>query len=111
LVFPHETKANFKELCDLVDEIHFERLGLFKYSQEEGTKAYNLKGQVSEKIKRERFETIMLKQQKISRQLNESFLNKNIEVLIDKESDDDGVYFGRTQYDAPDVDGMVFVKR
>ena len=108
--FPHETKANFKELCDLVDEIHFERLGLFKYSQEEGTKAYNLKGQVSEKIKRERFETIMLKQQKISRQLNESFLNKNIEVLIDKESDDDGVYFGRTQYDAPDVDGMVFVK-
>ena len=108
--FPHETKANFKELCDLVDEIHFERLGLFKYSQEEGTKAYNLKHQVSEKIKRERFQTIMLKQQKISRQLNESFLNKNIEVLIDKESDDDGVYFGRTQYDAPDVDGMVFVK-
>ncbi len=109
--FPHESKSDFQELCDLVDEIRFERLGLFKYSQEEGTKAYNLKHQVPEKIKEERFETIMLKQQEISRELNEQFINKRIKVLIDrKDEDEKNTYSARSQHDAPEVDGSVFVR-
>jgi ribosomal protein S12 methylthiotransferase len=109
--FPHENKKDFQELLDLIEEIRFERLGLFKYSQEEGTKASLLKKQLSEKVKDERFEALMLKQQEISRSLNESFLNKTMEVIIDKKSDEeDGLYLARSQYDAPEVDGMVFVK-
>jgi ribosomal protein S12 methylthiotransferase len=109
--FPHENENDFRELMDLINGVRFERLGLFKYSQEEGTKAYKLKGQVTEKVKEERFEEIMLRQQEISRELNESFLNKKIMVLIDKKAEgEEDIYLGRTQYDAPDVDGVVFIK-
>ncbi len=109
--FPHESQRNFQELLDLLDEARFERLGLFSYSQEEGTKAYEFKNQVPEKIKEKRFETVMLKQQEISRELNESFLNRKIKVLIDKKSEDEkDVYLGRSEYDAPEVDGLVFVR-
>lgn len=106
--FPSESDRQYQELFDFVKEARFERLGVFMYSREEGTKAYNFKKQIPKKIKIERFNGIMSAQQKICEELNKKFLGKIIEVLIDEINDD--CYLGRTQYDAPEVDGQVFVK-
>lgn len=106
--FPTETDKEFKELLKFIEEIKFERLGVFIYSREEGTPAYNLKPQITEKIKNERFNTIMSRQQEIAQKINERYLGKVIDALIDEK--EDGHYLGRSQYDAPEVDGIVFVK-
>lgn len=105
--FPSETDKDFKELMDFVEDIKFERLGAFIYSREEGTPAYNFKKQVSREVKRARFNAIMSKQQEISREVNNKFLGRVIDVLIDEKDGD--FYLGRSQYDAPEVDGMVYV--
>jgi ribosomal protein S12 methylthiotransferase len=105
--FPSETDAEFKELMDFIEEAHFQRLGAFMYSREEGTAAYGFKGQIPESVKRDRLNAIMSKQQQISRDTNQQFLGKTIDVLID-EKEEDG-YLGRSQYDAPEVDGLVYV--
>ena len=105
--FPSETEKEFKELLDFIDETRFERLGAFEYSREEGTAAYSLKGQHSAKIKRERLEAVMQRQQKVSEDLNKKFLGKVIEVLIEEK--DKEYYLGRSRYDAPEVDGLVYV--
>lgn len=106
--FPSETEGEFKELLDFIEEVKFERLGVFMYSREEGTPAYHFKKQIPGKIKSARFNAIMSKQQEISRQVNERFLGRSIEVLIDEL--EDGQYVGRSQYDAPEVDGVVYVR-
>lgn len=106
--FPSETKKEFNELLEFIKEIKFDRLGAFIYSREEGTAAYSFKGQISKKIKQERFDAIMLSQQKISTELNSKFLGKTIPVLIEEKQDD--TYLGRSQFDAPQVDGMVYVR-
>jgi ribosomal protein S12 methylthiotransferase len=106
--FPSETEKEFGELLEFIEEAKFERLGVFIYSREEGTKAYNFKKQVPLKLRRERFNLIMEKQQEISRELNLRFLGRDIDVIIDQKQKD--CYYGRTQYDAPEVDGMVYVK-
>jgi ribosomal protein S12 methylthiotransferase len=105
--FPSETDKEFQELFDFVKEVRFERLGVFTYSREEGTSAYNFKGQLSSKIKQERLGALMQLQQDISKEINARFLGKTIEVLIDEQ--ENGCYLGRTQSDAPEVDGMVYV--
>ena len=105
--FPTETKKEFRELFDFIREIKFERLGAFVYSREEGTKAYSMKGQLSDKVKQERFNEIMQLQQGISKEINRKFLGKKLEVLID--SKEGSSYLGRTQYDAPEVDGQVYI--
>ena len=107
--FPSETEKEFAELSKFIDEVKFERLGVFIYSREEGTPAYNFKQQISQKIKSERFNVLMSKQQMVSEEINQKFLGKTIEVLID-EKEEGGNYLGRSQYDAPEVDGQVFVK-
>ncbi len=107
--FPGETEKEFRELIDFVKEQRFERLGVFRYSREEGTKAYNFKRQVSEKIKQRRFDEIMRLQQDIAAEFNNGFLGTTREVLID-EKEEDGCYQGRLSIDAPEVDGSVFVK-
>jgi len=106
--FPGETDKEFQELLDFIQEIRFERLGAFSYSAEEGTPAYTFKNQVPEKIKSVRLDLVMLAQQKISALVNQKFLGKTLEVLVEEE--DNGSYLGRTQYDAPEVDGLVYVK-
>lgn len=109
--FPTETKKEFDELLRFVDTARFERLGLFKYSREEHTKAANFKKQVPQNVKEARFDALMLRQQSISREINASFLNKKINVLVDEESaDEKDVYLARSEYDAPEVDGLIFVK-
>jgi ribosomal protein S12 methylthiotransferase len=105
--FPSETDAEFKELLRFIEEVKFERLGAFIYSREEGTPAYNFKGQIPQRVQRERFNAVMRAQQEISRENNQKFLGQVLEVLIDEK--EDGHYLGRTQYDAPEVDGLVYV--
>jgi len=107
--FPGETDEDFKELLKFVEEIRFERLGAFIYSNEEGSPSFRYKKQVPEKIRRERFDAVMSLQQKLSERYNSSLINKKIKVLIDEEDDKSKeLYIGRTQYDAPSVDGEVF---
>jgi ribosomal protein S12 methylthiotransferase len=112
--FPSETDREFKGLLKFVQEIKFERLGAFIYSQEEGTRAAHFKRQLPKAKKIERFNAIMSCQQKISSEINKRFLGKTVDVLIDeKESGSklgSGIYLGRSQYDAPEVDGLVYVK-
>ena len=106
--FPGETEKQFEELLDFIREIKFDRLGAFSYSREEGTPAYDFKEQVPEKVKSKRLDLIMSTQRDISAGINNKFIGKTLEILIDEE--DNGSYLGRTQSDAPEVDGLVYVK-
>jgi ribosomal protein S12 methylthiotransferase len=106
--FPSETDREFKELLGFIREIKFERLGAFIYSREENTRAFSFPGQLPEKIKKARFDAIMSAQQEISREVNRRFLGRSLKVLIDEKENE--YYIGRSQYDAPEVDGQVYVK-
>ncbi|MCQ2250687.1 MAG: 30S ribosomal protein S12 methylthiotransferase RimO [Bacteroidales bacterium] len=108
--FPGETDKAFDELVEFVKSARFDRLGVFPYSEEEGTySAQNYKDRISKKKKQERADYIMKIQQKISLELNVAKIGKEFEVLIDRE---EGEYFvGRTQYDSPDVDCEVLIKK
>lgn len=105
--FPSETEKEFKELLDFIGDVKFERLGAFIYSREKWTKAYDFKGQVSWQAKEERFNRVMSRQQSISKKINKKLLNKELTVLVEKK--EEGVYLGRSQYDAPEVDGIVYI--
>ncbi|MDD3296417.1 MAG: MiaB/RimO family radical SAM methylthiotransferase [Candidatus Omnitrophica bacterium] len=107
--FPTETEREFQELLRFLKEIRFERLGVFTYSREEGTPAYNLRPQVHYRRKERRFRQIMEIQQGIAYEINNSLVGKPIDVLI--EGKESGIFIGRTQYDAPEVDGVVFARR
>jgi ribosomal protein S12 methylthiotransferase len=108
--FPGETDRQFRELVDFVREARFEHLGAFTYCREQGTKAGRFKDQVPEGLKAERFDALMKEQQKISLSLNRALVGKKAKVLIDeKEAGRGGVFIGRTQGDAPEVDGAVYV--
>jgi len=107
--FPGETNKEFKQLLEFIKIMKFERLGAFIYSKEEGTPAYEYKKHMPDKIKNQRLDEVMKLQQDISKQVNEHWLNKTLEVLIE-EKQQGGMYVGRTQYDAPEVDGVVYVK-
>lgn len=107
--FPNETEKDFKQLFDFISTAQFERLGAFIYSREDGTPAYGFKGQVAEKVKQRRFDSIMSLQQEVSEKVNARFSGKRLKVLIE-EKREKGLYAGRTEYDAPEVDGMVYVR-
>jgi ribosomal protein S12 methylthiotransferase len=106
--YPGETKTHFKELCDWVKEIKFERLGCFKYSHEENTRAYNLVDDVTDIEKQRRLEKIMSIQKEISRGLNQKKIGNEIRCLIDRF--ESGYYIGRSEYDSPDVDNNILIK-
>lgn len=105
--FPSESEKEFEELLDFITEVKFERLGAFAYSPEEGTAAYSFKGRITEKIKEARLSAIMQRQQEISTELNQRMLGKEIEVLIEEKDKD--FFLGRSRFDAPEVDGLVYV--
>lgn len=107
--FPGESKAEFDELLSFVDEIGFERLGVFAYSKEEGTEGYSMKPQVREDVKKRRAETIMRRQVDISLEKNKKKIGKILEVLVE-EQDEEGAYIGRSVYDAPEIDNSVIFK-
>lgn len=108
--YPGETAADFQELLDFMEEAHFERLGIFTYSPEEGSPAANLSGQVPGRIKKKRLEAGMLLQQKISGENNRRLLGKTFEVLITEYDPESRLWTGRTYMDAPEVDGAVFFR-
>ncbi len=108
--FPGETDADFNKLLQFMKDTRFERLGAFTYSNEEGSRSFYYEDQIPEDLKRERLKEIMELQQKISQDYNSSFLNRTIDVLIDEKQKNGNTYIGRTQFDAPSVDGEVFVK-
>jgi len=106
--YPNETEDDFKQLCGFVEEMKFHRLGVFMYSPEEGTGAYELGDPIPDEIKRERQKVLMEIQKNISEERNESLIGKTMTVLID--AHDDEHYFGRTEWDAPEVDQEVLVR-
>ena len=108
--FPGETEEDFKELLEFLRKVSFERLGAFIYSREEGSKAYKFKNQVPENIKQQRFDEVMKLQQKLSVEVNKSYMGKTVDVLIDERIEEEKERFlGRTEGDAPEVDGGVYV--
>jgi len=108
--FPGETEAQFQELLECVRKLRFDRLGAFVYSQEEGTPASLMPGQLSEKVKEARAKELMLAQQQIAFAGNASLVGKRMEVLIDKPLDEDLTWQGRSRVQAPDVDSVTYVK-
>ncbi len=107
--FPGETQEDQEELLEFIDEMSFDRLGVFTYSMEENTPAAKMTDQVEESIKEERRNEIMELQQEISYDNCLNMIGKTIKVLIEGELPEDGVYIGRTYRDAPNVDGYCFV--
>ena len=106
--FPGETEEEFEELLGFVEEMRFERLGAFAYSQEEGTAAAEYEGQVPEEVKEERLHRLMTLQRVISEEIGNAKVGSRVPVLIDHAQE--GGYIGRTEWDAPDVDGEVWVE-
>ena len=106
--FPGETEEDFKELYDFVSIVKFNRLGVFTYSREEDTAAYNMPEQIDEDVKLARLEKIMLKQKDISQENNNKLVGRTFKVLIEGSSK--GEYFGRSYMDAPEIDGNVYFK-
>ncbi|MBR6501577.1 MAG: 30S ribosomal protein S12 methylthiotransferase RimO [Firmicutes bacterium] len=105
---PGETKEDFAQLEKFVEDMKFERLGVFPYSKEEGTLAATMKGQVRQQTKEKRRDAIMALQCAISLEHNQAKVGQVMEVLVEGQ-DEDGSYIGRTKYDAPDVDnGVLF---
>ena len=107
--FPGETEEDVEELLDFVDEMEFERLGVFPYSQEEGTPAAVMEDQVSDEVKEERRDRVMELQQEISLDHGQDMIGRELEVFIEGQVADENAYVGRTYMDAPGVDGYIFV--
>ena len=105
--FPGETEEQFNELIDFIKEMRFERAGVFAYSAEEGTPAYELNDDVPEEVKKARVDKFMDVQQDISMEINQKRLGRTERVLIDRT--EGGYYVGRTQYDSPEVDDEVLI--
>ena len=108
--FPGETEEEFEKMLEFVDQMEFERLGVFPYSEEEGTPAAGMDGQIPEKVRQERRDRIMELQQEISLAISESCIGKEMDVLIEGYLYEEDIYIGRTTMDAPKVDGNVFVR-
>ncbi|HJA98886.1 MAG TPA: 30S ribosomal protein S12 methylthiotransferase RimO [Candidatus Alistipes avicola] len=107
--YPGETEADFEELLEFVRTVRFDRLGVFPYSEEEGTySAQNLTDDVPEAVKQERVDRIMALQQKISLENNRRRIGSTVQVIIDSKQGD--YYVGRSQYDSPEVDQEILIR-
>ena len=107
--FPGETKEQHEELMDFVDQMEFDRLGVFTYSPEEGTPAAEMKDQIPEEVKEDRQAELMELQQEIAFDLAEDMIGREVLVMIEGKVADENAYVGRTYKDAPNVDGLIFV--
>ncbi len=107
--FPGETQEDHETLMEFVDEMEFERLGVFPYSAEEDTPAYSYPDQVPQELKEERRDEIMELQQEIAFEKSEAMVGRVLTVLIEGKVVDEPAYVGRTYMDAPGVDGLIFV--
>ena len=107
--FPGETEEDHNILMDFIDEMEFDRLGVFTYSPEEDTPAATMPGQIDEEVKLTRKDEIMELQQEISIDKSERLVGSKLEVIIEGRAADEDVYVGRTYMDAPGIDGYVFI--
>ena len=107
--FPSESEREFQELLDFIREVRFDRMGVFKYSREEGTKAYHFKGQLSSMIKDKRYNRLMSLQKEISKANLQTEVGSLMDILVDEKGDTEDIFIGRSRKDAPDVDGVVFL--
>ena len=107
--FPGETEEQHEELAEFVDEMEFDRLGVFTYSPEEGTPAASMPDQIDEEIKEERQAELMELQQEIAFDNAESMIGREVLVMIEGKVADENAYVGRTYRDAPNVDGLIFI--
>ena len=107
--FPGETDAQFEELKEFVVDARFQRMGVFSYSLEPGTPAEKLSGHLPEEVKNARRDDLMELQQQIAFEFADSLIGYELDVLLDSETDEPGVFIGRSFADAPDIDGIVYV--
>ena len=107
--FPGETDEQFKELYDFVKSVGFDRLGVFTYSKQENTPAAEFPHQIPEKVKEDRKNEIMFLQRDLSFNRNMDKIGSIYDILIEEKIEDENVYVGRTEFDAPEVDGVVYV--
>lgn len=107
--FPGETKEQHEALLEFVDNMEFERLGVFTYSPEEGTRAAEFPNQIPEEVKKQRQDELMALQQEVSYDNNQRMLGKQLEVLVEGYLYEEDVYIGRSYREAPNVDGYIFI--
>lgn len=108
--FPGENEEDFERLAEFIKEARFEHCGVFTYSREEGTPAYNFDGQIDEQVKQDRMDILMKSQLEINYEQNKEMIGKTISVLCEDYDPVSETHFGRSQYDAPEIDGKVFFK-
>lgn len=106
--YPGETEAEFQDLCDFVADMKFERVGVFKYSHEENTIAFEVEDDISAEDKQDRSNRLMEVQQHISLEKNEALVGKKLKVLFDRK--EGGHFIGRTEFDSPEVDNEVLLE-
>ncbi len=107
--FPGETEEEHESLLDTLEDLKLQHVGVFAYSQEQGTPAAEFDDQIEDEIKNKRLEDIMFLQQDISEKFLEENIDRELDVIIDGYLPDEDVYVGRSYMDAPDIDGMVFI--
>lgn len=107
--YPGETKEQFEHLYNFVEKMRFDKMGVFEYSKEKNTISYDMQNQVPEKIKKERLEKLMKLQQKISKEINASFVGETIPCIIEN-FNDEGLVVARSQRDAAEIDGLVYIE-
>ncbi len=107
--YPGETEEHFEHLCNFVRDMKFDRMGVFTYSREKGTPSYKMPNRVPAKIAKQRYKKLMEIQQEISIARNKRFVGKTIPCIIECSSDE-GEVIARTQYDAPEIDGVVNIR-
>ena len=108
--FPGETKEDFEELYNFVEETKFDKLGCFTYSKEDGTPAERLDNQIHGNTKKTRYNKIMKLQQEISSENEKKLLGKQLEILVENITFDKKYYVGRTYMDVPEIDGLSYIK-
>lgn len=109
--FPGETEADFAELKEFIEQQKFERVGIFTYSREAGTPAYDMEDQIPEEVKEDRYHTLMAMQCVISEEINQSYEGQHLTVLVEgKDSEQEGLSYGRSYREAPDIDGKIFIE-
>ena len=106
--FPGETDSEFEQLCEFVKEAEFDKLGVFTFSEEEGTPAFDMQDKIEEDIKDRRAETIELLQSEIVLKKQDELLNKTVEVIVEGFDRIAECWFGRSYMEAPDIDGKIF---
>ncbi|MFC5532526.1 30S ribosomal protein S12 methylthiotransferase RimO [Cohnella yongneupensis] len=107
--FPGETEEEFEKLCAFVREMKFDRLGVFAYSQEEDTPANRLPDQLSDEVKQHRAHTLMEVQREVAQHNSAKYVGRTLDVLVERYDGRSDVYIGRSQFDAPEVDGEVYI--